>query len=80
MGYVVNGQEDKVLKLKRALYGLKQAPRAWSSWIDKYFEENGYKKCPYEHTLYSKIKDQDVMIICLYVDDMIFIENNLNMF
>ena len=29
LGYVVEGQEDKVLKLKKALYGLKQAPRAW---------------------------------------------------
>ena len=30
-GYVVKGQEDKVLKLKKPLYGLKQAPRAWNS-------------------------------------------------
>ena len=27
-GYVKNGEEKKVLKLKKALYGLKQAPRA----------------------------------------------------
>ena len=26
VGYVVKGQDDKVLKLKKALYGLKQAP------------------------------------------------------
>ncbi|MCV5002872.1 reverse transcriptase domain-containing protein, partial [Escherichia coli] len=41
---------------------------------------NGYKKCPYEHALYIKIKDQDVMIICLYVDDLIFTGNNPSMF
>ncbi|CAL1356030.1 unnamed protein product [Linum trigynum] len=34
-GYIVEGQEDKVLKLKKAWYGLKQAPRAWNSRIDK---------------------------------------------
>ena len=56
--YVVKGQEEKVLKLKKALYGLKQAPRAQNSRIDKYLEENDYKKCPYEHALYIKIKDQ----------------------
>jgi hypothetical protein len=28
MGYVIKGDEEKVLKLKKALYGLKQAPRA----------------------------------------------------
>ncbi|XP_027905827.1 uncharacterized protein LOC114165383 [Vigna unguiculata] len=28
-GFVVKGQEAKVLRLKKALYGLKQVPRAW---------------------------------------------------
>ena len=27
-GYKVQGEEDKVYRLKKALYGLKQAPRA----------------------------------------------------
>ncbi|KAL0410575.1 UNVERIFIED_CONTAM: Retrovirus-related Pol polyprotein from transposon TNT 1-94 [Sesamum latifolium] len=53
-GYVVKGQEDKVLKLKRALYGLKQAPRAWNSRIDHYFQNKGFIKCPHEHALYVK--------------------------
>ena len=30
-GFVVEGMEDKVYRLKKALYGLKQAPRAWYS-------------------------------------------------
>ncbi|KAA0039327.1 reverse transcriptase [Cucumis melo var. makuwa] len=53
-GYSVNGQEDKVLKLKKALYRLKQAPRMWNSRINKYFLDNGYLRCPYEHSLYIK--------------------------
>ena len=36
-GYVQQGKEKKVLRLKKALYGLKQAPRAWYSCIDAYF-------------------------------------------
>ena len=35
LGYVIAGQEDKLLKLKKALYGLKQAPKAWNSQIVK---------------------------------------------
>ena len=46
IGYVVEGREDKVLKLKKALYGLKQAPGAWNSRIEKYFQVNGFSKCP----------------------------------
>ena len=37
IGFVVEGREDKVLKLKKALYGLKQAPIVWNSRVDKYF-------------------------------------------
>ena len=74
------GQEDKVFKLKKALYGLKQAPRAWNSRIDKYLQQNDFTKCPYEHALYVKIKEGDVLIVCLYVDDLIFTGNNPNMF
>ncbi|RVW99106.1 Retrovirus-related Pol polyprotein from transposon RE1 [Vitis vinifera] len=38
----VDGEENKVYKLKKALYGLKQAPRAWYTQIDSYFIENGF--------------------------------------
>ena len=79
-GYVVKRQEDKVLKLKKALYGLKQAPRAWNSRIDKYLQENGFTKCPHEHVLYVKIKEGNILIVCLYVDDLIFTGNNPNTF
>lgn len=73
LGYVVKGQEDKVLKLKKALYGLKQAPRAWYSCIDEYFQKIGFTRCPYEHALYVKEeKDGKIMYVCLYVDDLIF--------
>ncbi|KAH9670830.1 hypothetical protein KPL70_017126 [Citrus sinensis] len=80
LGYVVKGHEDKVLRLKKALYELKQAPRAWNSRIDKYFQEKGFTKCPYEHALYVKEKDGDILIVCLYVDDLIFTGSNPSLF
>ncbi|GKV40339.1 hypothetical protein SLEP1_g47998 [Rubroshorea leprosula] len=81
LGYVVKGHEDRVLKLKKALYGLKQAPRAWYSRIDKYFQDHAFTKCPHEHALYVKEdKTRGFMLVCLYVDDLIFTGNNANMF
>ena len=80
LGYKVKEEEDKVLKLKKALYGLKQAPRARYSHIDKYFLENNFTKCPHEHALYFKIKDGDILIVCIYVDDLIFTGSNPSMF
>ena len=68
-------------KLKKALYGLKQAPRAWYNRIETYFLKKGFKKCPYEHTLFIKIENGGKMlIVCLYVDDLIYTRNNTTMF
>ncbi|KAA0063731.1 Retrovirus-related Pol polyprotein from transposon TNT 1-94 [Cucumis melo var. makuwa] len=46
--------EEKVYKLTKALYGLKQAHRAWYSKIDRYFQQNGFKRSANEPTLYVK--------------------------
>ncbi|PKI72950.1 hypothetical protein CRG98_006650 [Punica granatum] len=76
-GFVVAGQEEKVYRLKKALYRLKQAPRAWNSRIDAYFIREGFVKCPYEHSLYVKVNSgEDMLLVCLYVDDLIFTGNS----
>lgn len=76
-GYVKKGSKYMVYKLKKALYGLKQAPRAWYSRIDTYFSKAGFHKCPYEHTLYIKTGEKgNLLIVCLYVDDLIFTGND----
>ena len=72
-GFVVNGKEDKVYRLKNALHGLKQAPRAWYFKINSYFQENGFERSNNEPTLYLKREGKkDFLVVCLYVDDMIY--------
>lgn len=76
-GYVQKGNEDKVYMLKKALYGLKQAPRAWYNLIDAYFSKIGLEKCPHEHSLFVKSRERGkLLIVCLYVDDLIFTGND----
>ncbi|XP_024931078.1 uncharacterized mitochondrial protein AtMg00810-like [Ziziphus jujuba] len=66
--------EHKIYKLKKAL-------RAWYSHIDAYFINKGFQRCPYEHTLYTKITvDGKIIMVCLYVDDLIYTENDRAMF
>ncbi|KAG9440556.1 hypothetical protein H6P81_020721 [Aristolochia fimbriata] len=72
-GYVQTGKEHMVYKLKKSLYGLKQAPRAWYTRIDEYFMKRGFARCPHEHTLYVRSDNNGhLLLICLYVDDLIF--------
>ena len=60
-------------KLKIKLYGLKQTPRSWYSRIDSYLTENGFHRSESEPTLYTKINEKgNMLIVCLYVDDLIF--------
>jgi len=81
LGYKHKGQESKVYRLKKALYGLKQASRALYSRIETYFVQEGFEKCPYEHTLLIKIGEEgNFFIVCLYIDDLIFISNDEIMF
>jgi hypothetical protein len=66
----------KVYRLKKALYGLKQAPRARYSRIETYLIKRGFKRSQNEPTLYTKIDQHGkIMIVCLYVDDMIYTGN-----
>ncbi|GJR46734.1 retrovirus-related pol polyprotein from transposon TNT 1-94 [Tanacetum coccineum] len=80
-GYIKKGAEQKVYRLKKALYGLKQAPRAWYSRIESYFTKEGFKRCPYEHTLFVKAGERvKILIVCIYVDDLIFTGNDKQMY
>ena len=65
-GYEVRGAEHKVYRLHKALYGLKQAPWAWYNKIEAYFVNEGFKKCPYEHTLFLKhTSTGKILLVCL---------------
>lgn len=79
-GYVKFGGVNKVLRLKKTLCGLKQAPRACCSRIDTYFSKEGFGKCTNEHTLYIKREGAGVLMVCLYVDDLIYTGSNVSIY
>jgi hypothetical protein len=79
-GFVIQGEEEKVYKLRKALYGLKQALRAWYIHIDNYFNESGFKRSKSELTLYVKHQGNvDLLIVALYIDDLILTGSNAEM-
>jgi hypothetical protein len=70
-GFVKNGQEKMVLKLRKALYGLKQAPRAWNVKLDGSLRKLGFKKCVSEPAVYTRGEGLSALILGVYVDDLI---------
>ncbi|KAK8933850.1 hypothetical protein KSP39_PZI015291 [Platanthera zijinensis] len=73
-GFIEEGKEELVCRLRKALYGLKQSARAWNQKIDSYLRKNGYIKSKNDPSLYTKyFENQEYLLLCLYVDDLIFI-------
>lgn len=54
------------------MYGLKKAPRAWYSRLDQYLKEQGFKKGSADINLYIKKYGNNMIIVVVYIDDIIF--------
>ena len=72
-GFAVEGREGNVLRLRKALYGLRQAPRAWNAKLDNFLKSLGFQKCPLEHAVYTRWKENKIQIVGVYVDDLIIV-------
>ena len=63
---------NHVYKLTKALYGSKHEPRAWYDMLKIFFLDNGFSIGKADATLFIKHKNQDILIVQIYVDDIIF--------
>jgi hypothetical protein len=65
-----------VYKLKKTLYGLKQAPRAWYERLRDFLLSKGFKMGKVDTTLFTEKIGQDLFVLEIYVDDIIFGSTN----
>nr|GEU54294.1 retrovirus-related Pol polyprotein from transposon TNT 1-94 [Tanacetum cinerariifolium] len=63
---------DKVYKVEKALYGLHQATRAWYETLSTYLLDNGFHKGKIDKTLFIRRHKDDILLVQVYVDDIIF--------
>nr|GEX69457.1 putative ribonuclease H-like domain-containing protein [Tanacetum cinerariifolium] len=59
-----------------APYGLHQAPRAWYETLANYLLENGFQRRKIDQTLFIKRQKDDILLVQIYVDDIIFSSTN----
>jgi hypothetical protein len=71
-GFSLKDNPNNVGKMKNALYGLKQAPRAWYYRLDKFLQDKGFKKGIVDNNLYVKSEGDNLLVVLVYVDDIIF--------
>lgn len=69
--YVQHGEESKICKLLKLLYVLKQSGRQWYKKLDGYITNNGGVRTVANPCIYVFGKDDERVIVIIYVDDLI---------
>nr|GFB39212.1 hypothetical protein [Tanacetum cinerariifolium] len=75
-GFIDADYPSHVYKLKKALYGLKQALRAWYDELSTFLLQNGFFKGTIDPKLFTRRFDNDILVVQVYVDDIIFGSND----
>jgi hypothetical protein len=70
-GFVKEGSEHKVLRLRKALYGLHQAPRAWNAKLDCTLSSLGFVRSSSEPAIYTRRSNSSQLVVGVYVDDLV---------
>ena len=71
-GFESEKYPHRVYKLQRALYGLKQTPRAWYGRLRGFLLSKGFVMGTVDKTLFLLKHGNDLLIVQIYVDDIIF--------
>nr|GEU70677.1 hypothetical protein [Tanacetum cinerariifolium] len=75
-GFVDPYHPDKVYHLKKALYGLKQALMAWYDELSNFLVSKGFSKGSIDPTLFITKHGEDILLVQIYADDIIFGSSN----
>ncbi|GKD46372.1 retrovirus-related pol polyprotein from transposon TNT 1-94 [Tanacetum coccineum] len=75
-GFIDPEFPDHVYRLKKVLYGLKQAPRAWYDKLSSFLIQHGFTKGIIDPTLFARRHGEDILLVQVYVDDIIFDSTN----
>ncbi|GKE68877.1 retrovirus-related pol polyprotein from transposon TNT 1-94 [Tanacetum coccineum] len=78
-GFVDQDNPSHVYKLKKALYSLKQAPRAWYDMLSSFLISQHFSKGAVDLTLFTWKAGNDLLLVQIYVDDIIFASTNTAM-
>ncbi|GKA27778.1 retrovirus-related pol polyprotein from transposon TNT 1-94, partial [Tanacetum coccineum] len=78
-GFVDQDNPSHVYNLKKALYGLKQAPRAWYDMLSSFLISQHFSTGVVDPTLFTRQAGNDLLLVQIYVDDIIFSSTNIAM-
>jgi len=63
----------------KALYDLRENPRSWYECFNNYITKLDFQRCEHNYCLYVKRKNNAVVFILLFVDDLLICSKAQNM-
>ena len=79
MGFIEEGKEHMVCKLKKSIYGLKQASRQLYLKFSDTIVSFGFKENIVDRCIYLKVSGSKFIILIPYVDDILLATNDLGL-
>nr|GEZ48562.1 retrovirus-related Pol polyprotein from transposon TNT 1-94 [Tanacetum cinerariifolium] len=78
-GFVDQDNPNYMYKLKKALNGLKQASRTWYDILSSFLISQDFSKGSVDLTLFIRRNGNDLLLVQIYVDDIIFAASTLEL-
>ena len=73
-GYEKYGPDGKpmVCKLMKSIYGLRQSGARWEAKLVEHLLKLGFARCEYDPCLFKIHEGPNLLLLCVYVDDLCF--------
>ena len=76
LGFVSQGEIEKVFRLWKSFYGLKQSPHAWFGKFSQVVEEFDMQKSKFDHSVFYRNSNSGIILLVVFVDDIVITESD----
>ncbi|WJZ95338.1 hypothetical protein VitviT2T_014114 [Vitis vinifera] len=78
-GFITNGNDHIVCKLKKSIYGLKQASHQWYLKFHDVISSFDFIENVMDQCIYHKVSGSKIIFLIFYVDDILLASNDLGL-
>ena len=78
-GFITNGNDHIVCKLKKSIYGLKQASHQWYLKFHDVIFSFSFMENVIDQCIYHKVNKSKIIFLALYMDDILLASNDLGL-
>jgi len=78
-GFISNGNDHMICKLKKSIYELKQASRQWYLKFHNIISSFDFMENVMDWYIYHKVSGSTIIFLVLYVNDILFASRDLGL-